>query len=191
MCANLAARSGRSVRVLSAAGVSAWIRHDVLHTWCGPGWCLWRRWRRRCRVLDDPQARIRGGGFLLVKPPPRRTNSAARSDAAVGELVGFDWLEREQIAACGATPITYKGEILGAIVGFVRNTPAEEAVRGGGFSRTTSARRLPMRGRSRKSSAQGPVGAAECVISRRKSWKRAPTRSHRPKRGPAANHQPD
>jgi transcriptional regulator with GAF, ATPase, and Fis domain len=42
------------------------------------------------------------------------------------DLSGFDWLKREQIRGCGATPIIYMDEILGAIVGFSRLMLPEE-----------------------------------------------------------------
>lgn len=77
--------------------------------------------------FDDPNARIPLGlgivgkaaataeQILLHDLPPRRE-----------ELAGFDWLEQEQIRGCGATPITYKGETLGVIIGFSRAVPSEE-----------------------------------------------------------------
>jgi transcriptional regulator with GAF, ATPase, and Fis domain len=77
--------------------------------------------------FDDPQARIPLGVGFVGKAAATGEQILLRDlTRQSAELVGFDWLEREQIRACGATPITYKGEILGAIVGFVRNTPAEE-----------------------------------------------------------------
>jgi len=42
------------------------------------------------------------------------------------ELAGFDWLQREQIRACGATAITYQGEPLGVIAAFSRQVLPEE-----------------------------------------------------------------
>lgn len=44
-----------------------------------------------------------------------------------GEMPGFDWLEPEQVRAVSATPIMFKDEVLGAIVGFTRAPLPEEA----------------------------------------------------------------
>ena len=77
--------------------------------------------------FDDPNARNPlGVGFLgksatdgeqiILRDLPRHQEA----------LSGFDWLEREQIRGCGATPITFRGEILGAIVGFTRAILPEE-----------------------------------------------------------------
>ncbi len=43
------------------------------------------------------------------------------------EMEGFDWVEEEGIGGCGATPITYKGEVMGVLVGFMRDEVPEEA----------------------------------------------------------------
>lgn len=42
------------------------------------------------------------------------------------ELAGLDWLLREQIRACGATAIAYKGEPLGVLAAFSREVLPEE-----------------------------------------------------------------
>jgi len=43
-------------------------------------------------------------------------------------IIGFDWLRQERIRACAATAITFKGEILGVIVGFTQMDLPEESV---------------------------------------------------------------
>jgi transcriptional regulator with GAF, ATPase, and Fis domain len=40
--------------------------------------------------------------------------------------LGFEWLEREHIRGCGVTPIMFKGEVLGVIIGFTRENIPEE-----------------------------------------------------------------
>lgn len=77
--------------------------------------------------FDDPQARIPLGVGFVGKAAVTGEQIVLRDlPQQRVELAGFDWLEQEQIRGCGATPITYKGEILGAIVGFTRATPSEE-----------------------------------------------------------------
>ena len=44
-----------------------------------------------------------------------------------GETAGFDWLHAEGIRALNATPIIFKGEVLGVILGFTRASLPEEA----------------------------------------------------------------
>jgi hypothetical protein len=44
-----------------------------------------------------------------------------------GETVGFEWLRQERIRGLSATPITFKGEVLGVIIGFTRADLPEEA----------------------------------------------------------------
>jgi len=77
--------------------------------------------------FDDPNARVPlGVGFLgqaVVKGEQIILRDLPNQR---GEPVGFDWLEREQIRACGATPIIHKGEVLGAIMGFTRSMLSEE-----------------------------------------------------------------
>ena len=43
------------------------------------------------------------------------------------ELAGFDWIKQERIRVCGATPIMFKGEVLGVIVGFTREEVPDES----------------------------------------------------------------
>jgi len=77
--------------------------------------------------FDSPNARLPlGTGFLgrtvaggeqVVLPSLHSTRD---------DLVGFDWLERERIRACGATPIIHNSEVLGLILVFSRTMLAEE-----------------------------------------------------------------
>ncbi len=77
--------------------------------------------------FDDPNARIPLGLGFVGKAAMTGEQIILRDlSQHRDDLAGFDWLEQEQIRGCGATPITYKGEILGAIVGFMRATPSEE-----------------------------------------------------------------
>lgn len=43
-----------------------------------------------------------------------------------GRVVDIDWLEQEQVQACGTTPIQYKGEVLGVMAGFAREIASQE-----------------------------------------------------------------
>jgi transcriptional regulator with GAF, ATPase, and Fis domain len=48
-------------------------------------------------------------------------------DKQPGEMAGFEWAKRERIRVCGATPIIFKGEVLGAIIGFTRVDVPDES----------------------------------------------------------------
>ncbi len=48
-------------------------------------------------------------------------------DKQPGEMVGFDWLRQERIRGCGVTPIIFKGEVLGVIIGFTREDLPDES----------------------------------------------------------------
>jgi len=97
-----------------------------LHLVAGKGVSV-AQWAPGSSPFDDPNARIPLGAGLVGK-------AAVSGDQVVlrdpihhrDELVGFDWLERENIQSMGATPIVYRGEILGALVGFGRETLPEE-----------------------------------------------------------------
>src|SRR6185369_528402 len=45
----------------------------------------------------------------------------------VSKSLGLNWLERENIITVGATPIMFRGEVLGVIVGFLRIPPDDQA----------------------------------------------------------------
>jgi transcriptional regulator with GAF, ATPase, and Fis domain len=77
--------------------------------------------------FDDPNARNPlGVGFLGRAAVTGEQIILRDLTGQRQEVAGFDWLEREQIRGCGATPIIYKDEILGAIVGFSRLMLPEE-----------------------------------------------------------------
>jgi transcriptional regulator with GAF, ATPase, and Fis domain len=48
-------------------------------------------------------------------------------DRQPGGMDGFEWMKREQIRACGGSPIIFKGEVLGAIIGFTREDAPDES----------------------------------------------------------------
>jgi transcriptional regulator with GAF, ATPase, and Fis domain len=77
--------------------------------------------------FDDPNSRNPLGVGFLGKAVAAGEQVVLRDLARHrDELAGFDWLEREKIRACGATPIVYKGEILGALMGFTQAVLPEE-----------------------------------------------------------------
>jgi transcriptional regulator with GAF, ATPase, and Fis domain len=77
--------------------------------------------------FGDPNARIPlGVGFVGQAAVSGEQIVLRDLVSRSEECVGLDWLEREQIRACGATPIIHRGEVLGAIVGFTRTLPSEE-----------------------------------------------------------------
>ncbi|HEY9171435.1 MAG TPA: sigma 54-interacting transcriptional regulator [Verrucomicrobiae bacterium] len=77
--------------------------------------------------FDDPTARVPLGVGFLGKAVVRGEQIVLRDlPNQRDELAGFDWVDREQIRACGATPIIHKGEVLGAIMGFTRSMLSEE-----------------------------------------------------------------
>jgi len=78
--------------------------------------------------FDDPSARMPVGAGLLGKVAATGEQSLLRDlDKQPGEMAGFDWLKRERIRGCGATPIIFKGEVLGVIIGFTREDLPDES----------------------------------------------------------------
>ena len=77
--------------------------------------------------FDDPHARMPlGFGFLGRVAAAGHQVIQHDLGQQLGELAGFDWLESEDIRACGATPIIFRGEVLGVIIGFTRAVLPEE-----------------------------------------------------------------
>ncbi len=77
--------------------------------------------------FDDPTSRNPLGAGFLGKAAVTGEQVILRDlTQHRAEVAGFDWLEREQIRGCGATPIIYRAEILGAIAGFSRLRLPEE-----------------------------------------------------------------
>jgi len=66
-------------------------------------------------------------GFLGTVATTGQQSLLGDLDQQPGAMGGFDWLKAEQIRGCGATPIMFKGEVLGVIIGFTRKNLPEEA----------------------------------------------------------------
>ncbi len=98
-----------------------------LHLVAGQGRSLWDSGPDAPR-FDDLNARMPLGLGLLGKAAVTGQQCFVRDlDSQAGEMLGFDWLEREQIRRCGVTPIMFKGEVLGVIIGFTRQDLPEES----------------------------------------------------------------
>jgi len=80
------------------------------------------------RRFDDTKARHPlGVGFLGKAAAVGEERIVLEVKRQPAEMEGFDWVEEEGIGGCGATPITYKGEVMGVLVGFMRDEVPEEA----------------------------------------------------------------
>jgi len=78
--------------------------------------------------FGGPKSRMPlGFGFMGSALATGHQNILTSLDSHARDLVGFDWLEKERIRGCGATPILFKGEVLGAIVGFTREQLPDES----------------------------------------------------------------
>jgi transcriptional regulator with GAF, ATPase, and Fis domain len=78
--------------------------------------------------FGGPKSRLPlGFGFLGKALATGHQNILTSVDSHPGDVAGFDWLEQEKIRGCGATPIIFKGEILGAIAGFTREPLPDES----------------------------------------------------------------
>lgn len=78
--------------------------------------------------FDDPSARMPLGMGILGKVAATGQGSQVRDlDKQSGEMAGFDWVKPERIRGYGATPIIFKGEVLGVIIGFTRKDLPDEA----------------------------------------------------------------
>jgi len=78
--------------------------------------------------FDDPNARNPlGVGFLGKVAADGQQSLLKDLDRQPGETAGFDWLPPERIRGLSATPILFKGEVLGVILGFTRANLPEEA----------------------------------------------------------------
>lgn len=78
--------------------------------------------------FDDLNARIPLGVGLLGEVAATGQQLVLRElDKQPVKIIGFDWLEQERIRGCAATPIIYKGEILGVIIGFTRQELPDES----------------------------------------------------------------
>lgn len=97
-----------------------------LHLVAGKGVSLSDSEREAPR-FDDPNARMPLGVGLLGKSAATGEQRLVKDlDKQPEEIVGIDWLKQERIRAFGATPIIFKGEVLGIIVGFSREDMPDE-----------------------------------------------------------------
>jgi len=77
--------------------------------------------------FDDLNARMPlGVGFLGEAAATGQQRLVRDLDQHPDEMTGFDWWRQERICGCGATPIIFKGEVLGALIGFTREDLREE-----------------------------------------------------------------
>ena len=78
--------------------------------------------------FDDLSARMPLGLGLMGKVAATGQDSQVRVlDKQPGEMAGFGWVKQERIHGCAATPIIFKGEVLGVIIGFTRKDLPEES----------------------------------------------------------------
>ena len=78
--------------------------------------------------FDDINSRMPlGVGFLGMAAVTGQQSLHRDVGQPFVETVGFDWLKRERIRATAATPIIFKGEVLGVIVGFTRESLPDES----------------------------------------------------------------
>lgn len=76
----------------------------------------------------DTSARIPLGlGFVGRAAATGKQEFVRNLDESSEEIFGFEWLKAERIRSCGATPILFKGEVLGVITGFSRQEMPEES----------------------------------------------------------------
>lgn len=78
--------------------------------------------------FSDTKSRIPVGmGFLGRAAATGKQVFLQVLEHADDEIFGFDWLKAEKIHSVGATPILFKGEVLGVIAGFSRQEMPEES----------------------------------------------------------------
>jgi transcriptional regulator with GAF, ATPase, and Fis domain len=78
--------------------------------------------------FDDANARNPlGVGFLGKVAVSGEQNLLKDLDQQPGETAGFEWLQPEGIRGLSATPIIFKGEVLGVMLGFTRANLPDEA----------------------------------------------------------------
>lgn len=79
-------------------------------------------------AFDDPRARVPlGVGFLGKAAVTGQQWVLTELEQETEATTGFEWLARERIRGISATPIIFKGEVLGVTVGFTRAAMPEEA----------------------------------------------------------------
>ncbi len=78
--------------------------------------------------FDDLNARMPlGVGFLGQAATTGQQSFLRELDKQPQDMLGFPWLKQQQVRGCGITPIVFKGEVLGLMVGFTRRGLADEA----------------------------------------------------------------
>ncbi len=81
------------------------------------------------RSFDDPNARMPLGVGLVGKVAATGQQLVLRGlGGKLRELAELDWLKQEQIRGFGGSPITFKGEVLGVTVAFVRKDMPDESL---------------------------------------------------------------
>ena len=81
------------------------------------------------RAFSDRDARLPLDSGLISKVvTTNRQIILRRRDNVPGHFPEIEWLEREQICAFNGCPITFKGEVLGVTLAFVRQDMPEEAL---------------------------------------------------------------
>lgn len=99
-----------------------------LHLIAGKGVSLVSSQDQPPQPFDDPEARHPlGVGLLGQVVQSRQQTRLSNLEHHTDATVGFEWLHAEAIRALSATPIIFKAEVLGVIVGFTREQLPEEA----------------------------------------------------------------
>jgi transcriptional regulator with GAF, ATPase, and Fis domain len=78
--------------------------------------------------FDDTNARLPlGMGFLGKIVATGKDVRGSGLDRPPEEIAGFEWMNMEKIRVYGGMPIIFKGEVLGAIIGFTRMDLPDES----------------------------------------------------------------
>jgi len=78
--------------------------------------------------FDDLTARLPLGVGIMGKAVTTGEQIVIRHmDKQSETLFGFEWVKHEEICGCGATPIIFRGETLGVMIGFTRDDLPEES----------------------------------------------------------------
>lgn len=86
---------------------------------CGPG--------EKPPRFFDPNARLPLGYGAVGEAAETGQQNFLSDLSKAGAMTGFDWVIQERILRSVVTPIKFKGEVLGAIVGFTRQELPEES----------------------------------------------------------------
>ncbi len=78
--------------------------------------------------FDDLTARLPLGVGIMGKVANSGQQLVLRHmDKQSETMFGFEWVKHEEIRGCGATPIIFRGETLGVMIGFTRDDLPEES----------------------------------------------------------------